>query len=132
MQKHVELTNSTIQIKPLRTEQDYETALQRMEAIFDASPHSPEGEEAEVLAILIEHFESKHYPIEAPDPIEAIKIRMEDMGLKQKDLVGLIGSKSRVSEILSRKKRLTVEMIRILSDRLRISPEVLIREYELT
>lgn len=77
-------------------------------------------------------FENEHYPIEPPDPIEAIKIRMEEMNYRQKDLVGIIGGKSRVSEILNRKKKLTVEMIRKLTDFLKISPETLIQDYQLT
>ena len=91
-------------IKPLKNEQDYEKALERLEVIFDAPANSQEGDEAEILSMLIDNYENEHYPIEAPDPIEAIKIRMEEMNLKQKDLVGVTGGKSRVSEILNKKK----------------------------
>lgn len=118
-------------IKPIKSEQDYQNALHRLEIIFDAQIDSKEGDEAEILSLLIENYENENYPIEAPDPIEAIKIRMEEMNLKQKDLVGIIGGKSRVSEILNRKKRLTVEMIRELEKRLQISASVLVNNYQL-
>lgn len=119
-------------IKPIKTEQDYEKALERLEIIFDSPANTKEGDEAEILSILIDNFENEHYPIEAPDPIEAIKIRMEEMNLKQKDLVGIIGGKSRVSEILNKKKRLTVEMIRELERILHISASVLVNNYNIT
>ncbi|MDT0645023.1 transcriptional regulator [Zunongwangia sp. F363] len=119
-------------IKPLKNEQDYEKALERLEVIFDAPINSKEGDEAEILSMLIDNYENEHYPIDAPDPIEAIKIRMEEMNLKQKDLVGVIGGKSRVSEILNKKKRLTVDMIRELERILHISASVLVTNYQLT
>ena len=118
-------------IKPIKTEKDYENALERLELIFDASPNSKDGDEAEILSLLIDNYENKHYPIEYPNPIEAIKIRMEEMNLKQKDLVGIIGGKSSVSEILNKKKRLTVEMIRELERVLQISASVLVDNYKL-
>jgi len=120
-----------MEIKPIKTEKDYEKSLERLELIFDANPDSKQGDEAEILSILIDSYENKHYPIEAPDPIEAIKIRMEEMNLKQKDLVGVIGGKSRVSEILNKKKKLTVEMIRELEKILHISASVLVNNYKL-
>lgn len=120
-----------MEIKPIKTEKDYDKALERLELIFDATLHSKEGDEAEILSLLIDNYENKNYPIEAPDPIEAIKIRMEEMNLKQKDLVGVIGGRSRVSEILNRKKRLTVEMIRELERILHISASVLVNNYQL-
>ena len=120
-----------MEIRPLKTEKDYENALQRIEVIFDAPAYSIEGDEAEILSLLIENYENEFYPIEAPDPIEAIKIRMEEMNLKQKDLVVFIGAKSKVSEILNKKRRLTVEMIRNLSDGLRLSASLLIKDYNL-
>lgn len=119
-------------IKPIKIEKDYEKALERMEVIFDAPPDTKEGDEAEILSLLIENYENNHYPIEAPDPIEAIKIRMEEMNLKQKDLIGIIGGKSRISEILNKKKRLTVDMIRELEKTLHISASVLVNSYQLT
>ncbi len=121
-----------MEIKPIKTEKDYDKALERLEVIFDASPNSKEGDEAEILWLLIENYENESYPIEAPDPIEAIKIRMEEMEFKQKDLVGVIGGKSRVSEILNKKKRLTVDMIRKLEEKLHISASILVNNYQLT
>jgi len=118
-------------IKPIRTEKDYKKALKRLEKIFDSSPKSKEGDEAEILSLLIENYENQFYPIEAPDPIEAIKIRMEELNIKQKDLVGVIGGKSRVSEVLNRKKRLTVDMIRKLEEMLHLSASILVTNYEL-
>ena len=118
-------------IKPIKTEQDYNEALKRLEKIFDASVNSKEGDEAEILSLLIENYENKFYPIDAPDPIEAIRIRMEEMNIKQKDLVGVIGGKSHVSEILNKKKRLTVEMIRKLEELLHISASILVNHYKL-
>jgi len=118
-------------ITPIKTENDYRAALKRMELLFDAPIDTPESDEADILGLLIDEYEKKHYPIEAPDPIEAIKIRMEEMQLKQKDLVSVIGSNSRVSEILNRRRKLTIEMIRNLNRRLNISPKILINDYEL-
>ena len=121
-----------MEIEPIKTEKDYYKALERLELIFDAAPNSKEGDEAEIISLLLENYENKHYPIESPDPIEAIKIRMEEMNLKQKDLVGVIGRKSRVSEILNKKKKLTVEMIRELERILNISASVLVNNYKLS
>jgi HTH-type transcriptional regulator / antitoxin HigA len=118
-------------INPIKTEQDYKIALKRLEEIFDAPIGTTESDEADVLGLLIDVYEKKHYPIEAPDPIEAIKIRMEEMHLKQVDLVKEIGGKNRVSEILNRKRKLTVEMIRNLTTRLNLSAELLINDYQL-
>ena len=119
-------------IKLIKTEADYQTALKRLELVFDAKTGTTESDEADILGLMIDDYEKKHYPIEAPDPIEAIKIRMEEMHLKQVDLVDVIGGKSRVSEILNRKRKLTVEMIRNLNRRLNLSPGLLINDYQLT
>ena len=116
-------------IRPIKTELDYDKALERLEIIFDAKKGTREGDELEILSILIEKFEKENYPIEMPDPIEAIKFRMEQLGMKQKDLVKVVGFKSRVSEILNRKRKLTIEMIRNLSQQLNIPSEVLIQNY---
>jgi len=105
--------------------------LKRMEIIFDAPIGSVESDEADILALLIDDYEKKNYPIEAPDPIEAIKIRMEEMNLRQSDLISTIGSKSRVSEILNRKRKLTVDMIRNLTKRLNLSADILVRDYQI-
>jgi HTH-type transcriptional regulator / antitoxin HigA len=120
-----------MELKPIKTEVDYRAALKRLEEIFDAKPGSPESDELEILGLMVDNYENKYYPIEAPDPIEAIKIRMEEMNLKQKDLIPEIGGKSRVSEILNRKRRLTVEMIRKLAVRLNLSVNILIKDYQL-
>ncbi len=121
-----------MEIRPIKTEIDYARALKRLETIFSAEIGTRESDEADVLGILIDAYEQNHYPITSPDPIEAIKIRMEEMQLKQIDLVNEIGGKSRVSEILNRKRKLTVEMIRKLTTRLNLSPELLINDYQLT
>jgi HTH-type transcriptional regulator/antitoxin HigA len=118
-------------IRPIKNEADYNHALRRLDEIFDAPENSPEGDEAELLSLLIDNYENDHYAIEAPDPIEAIKIRLEEMDLKQQDLVGVIGGKSRVSEVLNRKRKLTVEMIRNLTETLHLSASSLIKEYQL-
>ena len=118
-------------IKPIRTESDYRLTLERLELIFDAEIGTPDSDEADILGLMVDEYEKRHYPIDAPDPIEAIKIRMEEMQLKQLDLVDAIGGKSRVSEILSRKRKLTVEMIRNLTQKLNLSPELLIGDYQL-
>ena len=118
-------------IKPIKNEADYRNALKRLEVIFDAPIGTIEGDEADLLGLMGDDYEKKHYPILAPDPIEAIKIRMEEMHLKQIDLINEIGGKSRVSEILNRKRKLTVEMIRKLNRRLNLSPELLISDYKL-
>lgn len=121
-----------MKMKLIKTEADYNRVINRLETIFDAKVGTAESDEADVLALLVDEYEKKHFPIAAPDPIEAIKIRMEEMQLKQIDLVKEIGGKSRVSEILNRKRKLTVEMIRKLSLRLNLSPDVLINDYSLT
>jgi HTH-type transcriptional regulator/antitoxin HigA len=119
-------------VKPIKTEADYQIALNRLEVIFDAKIGTQESDEADILGLIIDEYEKKYYPIEAPDPIEAIKIRMEEMHLKQVDLVDAIGGKSRVSEILNRKRKLTVDMIRKLTTRLNLSAGVLVNDYQLS
>ncbi len=119
-------------IVPLKTNKDYENALKRMELLFDAAAGTTESDEADILALVIDDYERKHFPIEAPDPIEAIKIRMEEMQLKQSDLINEIGGKSRVSEILNRKRKLTVDMIRNLTSRLNLSANILVKDYQLS
>jgi len=116
-------------IKAIKTEADYNQALKRLENIFHAPADSKEGDEAEVLSILIEKYEDEYYPIEAPDPVEAIKFRMEQMNMSRQDLADIIGYKSRVSEIFSRKRKLTLKMIRNLHDKLKIPYESLLKEY---
>ncbi len=112
-------------IRAIKTEGDYNQALKRLEDIFHAPIDSSEGDEAEVLSILIEKYEDENYPIDAPNPIEAILYRMKQMEMSQKDLAEIIGYKSRVSEILNRnrKRKLNINMIRKLHDELRIPYE---------
>jgi HTH-type transcriptional regulator/antitoxin HigA len=116
-------------IKPIKTESDYQKALIRLEEIFDAQKGSKNGDELEILSILIDQYEKENFPIDLPDPIEAIKFRMEQMDLRNKDLAAVIGNKSRVSEVLKRKRKLSLDMIRKLNTFLRIPTEVLVQEY---
>ena len=118
-----------MEIKPIKTEKDYNQALKRLETIFDAKKGSAEGDELEVLGILVSQYENEHFPIGLPDPIEAIKFRMEQMGYNQTDLANIVGLKSRASEILNKKRKLSLEMIRQLHDRLNIPTDVLIQTY---
>jgi len=118
-----------MEIKPIKNEKDYNQALERLETIFDAKLGTRESDELEVLGILIDQYENEHFPIGLPDPIEAIKFRMEQMGYNQNDLAQIVGLKSRASEILNRKRKLSLEMIRQLHDRLNIPTDVLIQTY---
>ena len=118
-------------IRPIKSETDYQQALDRLDEIFDAKIGTPESDEADILGLLIDEYEKKHYPIEAPDPIDAIKIRMEELHLKQVDIVKEFGGKSRVSEMLNRKRKLTLEMIRYLTERLNLSANILIKDYQI-
>jgi len=118
-----------MKILPIRNEKDYQNALNRLEDIFDAKNGTEEGDELEILSILIDRYENDQFPIGMPDPIEAIKFRMEQMGMKQKDLAEVVGFKSRVSEILNKKRKLTLDMIRKLNTTLHIPTEVLIQDY---
>ena len=117
--------------KILKTEEKYEAALAHVGDLMDAEPDSPEEDELELWAMLVEQYEEKHYPIDPPDPIDAIKFRMEQMGLKQKDLTRYIPAKSKVSEVLSHKRALSLPMIRALSQNLGIPAEVLVQEVQL-
>jgi HTH-type transcriptional regulator/antitoxin HigA len=110
-------------------EKDYNQALERLEIIFDAKKGNEEGDELELLGMLIDQYENEHFPIDLPDPIEAIKFRMEQMGYIQNDLAKIIGFKSRASEILNRKRKLPLEMIKQLHISLNIPTEVLIQTY---
>ena len=116
-------------IKPIKTETDYQAALEEIEGLFDAAPDTPEGDRLEVLVTLVEAYEEKHYNIPKPDPIEAILYHMESRGLTRRDLQPYIGSRARVSEVLNRKRPLTMEMIRNLHKGLGIPAEVLIQPY---
>jgi len=118
-----------MKILPIRNEKDYQKALDRLEDIFDAKKGTEKGDELEILSILIDRYENENFPIGMPDPIEAIKFRMEQMGMNQKDLAEVVGFKSRVSEILNKKRKLTLNMIRKLNTNLHIPTEVLVQDY---
>lgn len=119
-------------VKPIKTEADYEAAIARIENLMDARSDTPEGDELDILTTLVESWEAKHHAIAEPDPIAAIIHRMEALGLERKDLEPMIGTRARVSEVLSRKRPLTIGMIRRLNKEIRIPAEVLIRPYELS
>ena len=114
-------------IRLIKTKKDHKLALKRLEEIFDAKSGTTEGDELEILSILIEKYENEQFIIDHPDPIEAIKFRMDQLGYNSTDLAQFIGYKSRVSEILHRKRKLTIEMVRILSKKLNIPAEVLLQ-----
>lgn len=115
------------EIKPIRTEADYEAALSEVERLWGAKSGTPKGDRLDVLATLIEVYEERRYPIDPPDPIEAIKFRMEQQGLTRKNLEAMIGTRTRIAEVLSRKRALSIAMIRRLHETLGIPAEVLIR-----
>ncbi len=118
-----------MKLKPIKTEEEYNKALERLEEIFDSTPGTSEGDELEILGILIENYENNIFTIDFPDPIEAIKFRMEQLNYTQNDLGEIIGLKSRASEILNKKRKLSLNMIRKLSKSLNISSDVLIQAY---
>lgn len=121
-----------MKIKPIRTPDEYQAALSRIDSLFDAQLGTDAGDELEVLIALVDAYESKMYVIEAPDPIEAIKFRMEQQGLSDADLTPMLGQRSRVSEVLNRKRRLSLSMIRKLHQGLNIPLESLISDYQLS
>jgi HTH-type transcriptional regulator / antitoxin HigA len=116
-------------IKPIKTKKDYEQAMLRLENIFGARKGTTKGDELEILSMLIEKYEDEKFPIDLPDPVEAIKFRMEQMGMTQTDLANIIGQKSRASEILNRKRKLSLDMIRQLHQQWHIPTEVLVQAY---
>lgn len=115
-----------MQIRPVRTEQDHDEALARIARLMGSAPGTPESDELDVLATLVDAYEAKHFPMDAPDPITAIEFRMEQQGLSRKDLEPMIGSRARVSEILTRKRSLTLPMVRRLKHGLGIPADLLI------
>jgi HTH-type transcriptional regulator / antitoxin HigA len=119
-----------MEIRPIRTKADYRAALKEAERLWDAEPGTVAGDRVEVLVTLIEAYEAKHYPIAAPDPIAAIEFMLEQKGLKRRDLEPAIGSRGRVSEVLNRKRPLTLPMVRALSKLLQIPPDILIQDYK--
>ena len=120
--------SSETPIRPIRNEADYEAALEEIDLLIDVQPGTEEGDRLEVLSLLVEVYEQEHYPIDPPDPIEAIKFRMEQQGLTRKDLEPIFGSRARVSEVLGGKRGLSLRMIRRLHEELRIPLEVLVQE----
>ncbi len=118
-----------MEMKIIKTEADYSAAMKRLEEIFDAEPGTPEGDELELLALLIDNYEKIHFPIGLPDPIEAIKFRMEQMDYKPKDLADVIGFRSRVTEILTKKRKLSLNMIRKINQKMHIPTDILVQKY---
>lgn len=119
-------------IKPLHTSEDHAWALREIEALWDkATPGTPEGERFEVLSTLVDAYERQHTPVLPPDPVSAIKFRMEQQGLSPKDLLPIFGTSARVSEVLTRKRGLSLAMIRRLNRKLEIPLECLVQEYKL-
>lgn len=118
-------------IKPIRNEEDYETALEEIEALWEAEPGTPKADRLEVLVMLVEAYEEEHYPIPPPDPIEMILHVMDARGLTRRDMEPYLGTRARVSEILNRRRPLSLEMIRKLQDGLGIPADVLVQPYEL-
>lgn len=118
-----------MKLRLLKTEKDYQEALIRLEDIFEAIPGTEQGDELDILGVLIEKYENEHFFIDLPDPIEAIKFRMDQMGFSQNDLAEIIGQKSRASEVLNRKRKLSLDMIRKIAEKMHISSEVLIQSY---
>jgi len=119
-----------MKIQPIHSEQEYQKALTRIEEIFDAKPGTGEGDELEVLGILVEDYEKRYFPIESPKPVEAIKFRMDQLGWSQKDLAKILGSRSRASEILSGKRLLSLNQIKTLSQKLDIPADLLLEKSE--
>ena len=115
------------EVKPIRSRRDYEAALKEVERLWGAKAKTRDGDRLDVLATLIDSYEAEHYPMDPPDPIEAIKFRMEQQGLTRRDMEDLIGTRTRVAEVLNGKRGLSIGMIRRLHERLGISAEVLIR-----
>jgi HTH-type transcriptional regulator/antitoxin HigA len=115
-----------MEIKPVRTNADYERTLREIERLWGAKAGTPDGDKLDILATLVEAYEQKHFPIDPPDPIEAIRFRLEQQGLDRRALVGIIGGRSRVHEVMNRKRALSLEMIRRLHERFGIPAEVLI------
>ena len=116
-----------IEVKPIRTKRDHEAALKEIERLWGAKTGTPEGDRLDVLATLVDAYEAEHYPMDPPDPIDAIKFRMEQQGLTRRDLEEIIGTRTRIAEVLNRRRGLSITMIRRLHERLGISAEVLIR-----
>jgi HTH-type transcriptional regulator / antitoxin HigA len=116
-------------ITAIHNKRDYEAALERLDNLMDARKGTPESDELKILALLIEEYESEHFPIEAPDPISAIKFYMEQNGLTNKDLEGVIGPRNRVHDVMTKKRPLSITMIRALVEKFAIPADILVKEY---
>ena len=115
-----------MEIRPIKTEQDYNDSIKRIEELWGAKKDTPQGDELDLLVTLVESYEIKHFPIAPPDPVDAIKFRMEQMDMTRADMVKYLGSQSRVSEVLNRKRKLTLSMVKSLYKGLRIPAEILL------
>jgi HTH-type transcriptional regulator/antitoxin HigA len=115
-----------MEIRPIKNEKDYNASIRRIEELWGAKKDTPQGDELDLLVTLVESYEMKHYPIAPPDPVDAIKFRMEQMGMTRADMVKYLGSQSRVSEVLNGKRKLTLGMVKSLYKGLKISPEILL------
>ena len=115
-----------MEIRPIKTEQDYNDSIKRIEELWGAKKDTPQGDELDLLVTLVESYEIKHFPIAPPDPVDAIKFRMEQMDMTRADMVKYLGSQSRVSEVLNRKRKLTLRMVKSLYKGLRIPAEILL------
>lgn len=125
------MSEDTVTVRPVRTERDYEDALERIGQLMTARPGTPEGDELDVLSTLVEAYEAEHYPIEAPDPIALVKFAMEQRGADRTELEPMIGGRGRVSEVLNRKRALSLSMIRKLKAEWALPADVLVRTYTL-
>ncbi len=121
----------SIEVRPIKNHKDYKNALNAIERLWDAEPETLEGDQLDILVTLVEKYEEKHFPIDSPDPIEAIKFIMEQKSLSKSDLAKILGSSSRVSEILSKRRKLNLKMIRSLHDKLHIPYEILASDYSI-
>ena len=115
----------------IKSKKEYKETLKRFEIVFDAAERTSESEEADLHSLVLDEYENKMFPIESPDPIEAIKVRMTDLNLKQVDLIQYVGTKSVVSEVLNRKRKLILDMIRRLTESLNLTTDILIKDYQL-
>lgn len=115
-----------MEIRPVKNEKDYNDSIRRIEELWGAKKDTPQGDELDLLVTLVESYEMKHYPIAPPDPVDAIKFRMEQMGMTRADMVKYLGSQSRVSEVLNRKRKLTLSMVKSLYKGLKIPAEILL------
>lgn len=120
-----------VSLKPIRSDKDYKKALKLIDHLWDSKPNTPNYDTLDILITLVDAYETKHYPIDLPDPIETIKYKMEELGLKRIDLGKYLGGRSRASEVLEKKRKLSLNMIRRLNQELHIPTEILVKDYKL-